>query len=332
MSDEIAPVKRRRNRLYVPLDVEFASDPKILEAGPLAAYLYVCSLAYCKRSDRAGEIHAAQLRVLALGLPGKPEKFAETLVKVGLWTETADGWEIPAWLKHNLSPEQLEESKARAKTKSELGNHRRHHEQKGVKVSDCPLCYPDDPSPQGNSTLPTGNVNSPKRREEKRREEKGREVEGREGKRREDKASAGEHSDNSHRGTQRPAAAALEMLIEYRMANDTGITNADGYRTWLTSELREKHRGAIARYIERRPDASAEEIAVYVLDVPGMTARQTEAKRDWYADPHCMSCDGDGIANSAPEGAPATYGPCDCRRPEPYPMADVIELHPERTA
>ena len=38
MSDDIAPVKRRRNRLYVPLDVEFATDPKILDAGPLAAY------------------------------------------------------------------------------------------------------------------------------------------------------------------------------------------------------------------------------------------------------------------------------------------------------
>ena len=155
MSDDIAPVKRRRNRLYVPLDVEFATDPKILDAGPLAAYLYVCSLAYCKRSDEAGNIHRAQLRVLALGLPGRPQQYADALVKVGLWAETPEGWQIPSWLKHNLSPDQLEESKARAKAKSELGNHRRHHEQKGVKVSDCSLCYPDDTSPRGTSTLPT---------------------------------------------------------------------------------------------------------------------------------------------------------------------------------
>lgn len=322
MSDDIAPVKRRRNRLYVPLDVEFATDPKILAAGPLAAYLYVCSLAYCKRSDKAGEIHREQLRVLALGLPGKPEKFAETLVSVGLWASTDDGWEIPAWLKHNMSPDQLEESKARAKAKSELGNHRRHHEQKGVKVSDCSLCYPDSPSPRGTGNVPTGNVNSPNRSKEK-----GREVEGREEKGREDKASTGDAFDNSQRGAIKPAAAALQMLIEYRMATDTGIGNEAGYRTWLTNELRETHRDAIARYTDRRPDATADEIAVYVLAVPGKTAAQSEPRRDWYADPTCTTCDGDGMANTAPEGTPATYGPCDCRRSEPY-MATIHELHP----
>ena len=313
MSDDIAPVKRRRNRLYVPLDVEFATDPKILDAGPLAAYLYVCSLAYCKRSDEAGNIHRAQLRVLALGLPGRPQQYADALVKVGLWAETPEGWQIPSWLKHNLSPDQLEESKARAKAKSELGNHRRHHEQKGVKVSDCSLCYPDDTSPRGTSTLPTGNVNSPNRREVEGREEKRREVEGRK-----DKASTGDLPDNSERAPLKPAAAALNKLIEHRMATDTGINEPDGYRSWLTADLRNKHRTPLAAYLDRRPNATADELAAYVLQVPGISVAQSEPRPDWYYAPDCTDHDPDGLVRIDDTGQ-GTYGPCPCRRAEPYP-------------
>ena len=324
MSDDIAPVKRRRNRLYVPLDVEFATDPKILAAGPLAAYLFVCALAYCKRSDKPGEVHAEQLRVLALGLPGKPKQYADTLVRVGLWTTTDDGWAIPSWLAHNLSPDQLEERKASAKAKSELGNHRRHHEQKGVKVSDCALCYPDDGSPQGTSTVPTGNVNS--------REVKGREVEGREGKGRESEekrkqAVRGASSDNSEPRPTNPAAAALMIFLDHKVATECR-TNEAGYRASVGASMREEWRDALGSYLDRRPNATAEELAAHVLHVPGMSVAQSEPKRDWYADPRCEHCDGDGLANTAPEGDAATYGPCHCRRAEPYPnpLATVTEL------
>jgi len=314
MSDDIAPVKRRRNRLYVPLDVEFATDPKILAAGPLAAYLFVVSLAYCKRSDRPGEIHAEQLRVLALGLPGNPRKYADALVSVGLWEESDDGWIIPAWLKHNYSPDQLEQRKATAKAKSELGNHRRHHEQKGIQVSDCALCYPDSPSPQGTANVPTGNVNS---REVERRESEGK-VERREGRVEGRQASTGESS----AVPERPAVGALRLLLDHKVQDDS-VINSKAYREKVEPELREEWRGRIAAYVARRPNATAEEIAQYVLHVPGIFVEQSATKRDWYANPFCPICEGEGIARSddptQDTNAQPTYGPCVCRQAEPYP-------------
>ena len=72
-------------RLYVPLDVEFATNDRILAAGPLASYLYVCSLAHAKRQGdrdrREGFVNAGALRVLTIGFPGKPEKYAQALVR-----------------------------------------------------------------------------------------------------------------------------------------------------------------------------------------------------------------------------------------------------------
>lgn len=318
MSDDIAPVKRRRNRLYVPLDVEFATDPKILDAGPLAAYLYVCSLAYCKRSDEAGNIHRSQLRVLALGLPGRAQQYADTLVKVGLWAETPEGWEIPSWLKHNLSPDQLEDRKATAKAKSELGNHRRHHEQKGVRVADCSHCYPPEgvpnPSPRGEFSVPTGNVNSP---EVEKREHKGTQVEGTQGNKTQ---AAGDPVLSSHRGTPNAAAAALRILLEHKITTENP-RSPDGYRTSVGPRLRDDHRAALAAYLDRRPHATADELAAYVLNVPGLTVTQSEARRDWYADPQCEHCDGDGLTK-LDDGGQGTYGPCPCRRADPYPRSD----------
>jgi hypothetical protein len=113
------------------------------------------------------------------------------------------------------------------------------------------------------------------------------------------------------------------------MATDTGISNPDAYRTWLTNELRETHRRTIAAYVERRPNATAEEIACYVLNVPGLSAHQTEPKPDWYYDPACPDHDDSGLQQTEPEGplTAGTWAPCHCRSRDPYP-SNVIELRP----
>ena len=54
--------------VYVPLDVEYASDDKIIEAGPMAELVYVRGLAFCKRTLNDGEITRAQLAVVAVGI------------------------------------------------------------------------------------------------------------------------------------------------------------------------------------------------------------------------------------------------------------------------
>jgi hypothetical protein len=129
-------------RFFVPLDVNYQLDDKIMSAGYVAECLYVRALAYCKRAGMEGHIKNSQLRALALGLPSQPAKHANTLVEVGLWDRTSEGYYIAGWLNHNLSNGELAEQKAKIRAKSIAGNHKRHHVAKGVVDDDCELCSP----------------------------------------------------------------------------------------------------------------------------------------------------------------------------------------------
>lgn len=135
-------------RFFVPLDVNYQLDDKIMSAGHVAECLYIRALAYCKRAGMEGHIKSSQLRALALGLPGQSAKHADTLVEVGLWDTTAEGYYIAGWLNHNMSNGELAEQKAMIRRKSIAGNHKRHHLAKGVVDDDCELCSPPNREPQ----------------------------------------------------------------------------------------------------------------------------------------------------------------------------------------
>lgn len=146
-------------RFFVPLDVNYQLDDKIMSAGHVAECLYVRALAYSKRAGTEGRIKQAQLRALALGLPGQPLKHATGLVDVGLWEAIGADWYITGWLNHNLSNAALAEQKAKIRAKSIAGNHKRHHVAKGVTDDDCELCNPpygdSSSSQQGQKSLAT---------------------------------------------------------------------------------------------------------------------------------------------------------------------------------
>src|SRR5262245_55464361 len=102
-----------RARLFVPLSVDFATDDKILAARPMAAYLFVCSLAFSKRTLSDGYITRKQLAVVAPGFAATgARRHAETLVAVGLWVVDGDGWRIKAWPKWNRSSAAIESESA----------------------------------------------------------------------------------------------------------------------------------------------------------------------------------------------------------------------------
>lgn len=126
--------------LYVPLDVDFASDSKFLAAGPVAGYLYISSLALAKRTLSDGNIDREQLAVIGVGIP-KVEQQAQRLVEVGLWTATKDGWRITSWLKRNKSRAQVEADRERKREASVKANHVRWHSDEPS--DDCPLCDPN---------------------------------------------------------------------------------------------------------------------------------------------------------------------------------------------
>lgn len=126
-------------KLFVPLDVDWASDDKILAAGPVASYLFLASLGFAKRTMSDGRIARAQLLAIAPGVPNAA-KHAATLVEVGLWNVTSEGWTIPSWLKSNPSRAHIEAASELASENGVRGNHIKHHVNEGKPSSKCKLC------------------------------------------------------------------------------------------------------------------------------------------------------------------------------------------------
>jgi hypothetical protein len=132
--------------LHVQLDVEYASDDKLIEAGPMAELLYVRGLCFAKRTLTDGRITHGQLSAVAIGIPS-PVKHARRLVEVGAWRATTTGYQIVSWLKRNKSAATVR-AEADRKTKDSIAkNHKRWHVDEAKTSPTCPLCYPErDPA------------------------------------------------------------------------------------------------------------------------------------------------------------------------------------------
>lgn len=130
--------------LYVPLDVELASDDKMIAAGPMAELLYIRALAFAKRTMSDGHIRRNQLPLVAARIP-RHRLHVQRLVELGAWKVTDDGWYIVAWRKWNRAMAELAAAKSEAGV---AGNHRRWHAGKGGRPSpDCPLCIANGIAP-----------------------------------------------------------------------------------------------------------------------------------------------------------------------------------------
>ena len=127
--------------LFVKLDVEYASDDKMVEAGPMAELLFVRGLCFCKRNAATdGEISSAQLALVAVGIPN-PKKHAARLVEVAAWSKTERGWRVAAWLKRNRSNADIQAQLEMASALGIQGNHDRWHTGAEGKISaKCPIC------------------------------------------------------------------------------------------------------------------------------------------------------------------------------------------------
>lgn len=124
---------------FVPADVNLANDPKILTAGYRAELLFRRANEYAKRMDRDGIIHAVELPIIAHGIPGKPDEFADALVRVGLWKVTDDGWCICSFLKWNMSQAEQEEARNARRVGAAKTNHKKG-QHADAPDAECPLC------------------------------------------------------------------------------------------------------------------------------------------------------------------------------------------------
>lgn len=97
---------------WIKIDDQFADHPKVLQAGPLASWLYVCGLTYSGRYLTDGWVPTAQVRKLAdvddaLGL-------AARLVAVGLWEPVDGGYQIHDYHDYNPTADKVKADRASA--------------------------------------------------------------------------------------------------------------------------------------------------------------------------------------------------------------------------
>lgn len=91
--------------VWVRLADDFPHHPKILQAGPLAGWLWACGLAYANRYATDGFIPSAQVRLLA-DLEAA-ERHARRLVDVGLWEVAKGGYQIHDFATYQPSAEEV---------------------------------------------------------------------------------------------------------------------------------------------------------------------------------------------------------------------------------
>jgi hypothetical protein len=131
--------------LYVPLDVNYADDEKIILAGERAELLYLRALCLAKRILSDGVVADAHLP--RFGLAGVGAR-ARKLVDVGLWERVEGGYRIVAWARHNKSAAEVEAGQQEKSHGGLLGAHNRWH--RDEPSPDCPLCHPS-PNGSGNA-------------------------------------------------------------------------------------------------------------------------------------------------------------------------------------
>lgn len=94
------------------------------------------------------------------------------------------------------------------------------------------------------------------------------------------------------------------------------------YKAGIAKNALTEHDDELHRYVVRNQMATPADIARDVLGVKGIGGPPPKPPcvPAWHADPDCPQCAGDGLTNTAEVDAPAIYGPCPCRRAEPYTM------------
>ena len=138
---------------WIKLDDQFADHPKVIAAGPLASWMYVCGLTYAGRYLTDGFIPAGQVRKLAD--VDNATELAARLVEVGLWEPTEDGYLIHDYHDYNPRADKVRaERAANAKRQAEWRDRNRQpdgsfpsDETASNAVSSDVTCAPLTPAP-----------------------------------------------------------------------------------------------------------------------------------------------------------------------------------------
>lgn len=109
--------------VWVRLADDFTDHPKIVQAGPLAGWLYVCGLAYANKYATDGFIPSAAVRRLAD--VEQPSELTERLVAARLWETVEGGFRIHDYSEYQPSAEDVKRDReAAAKRQAEYRKRR----------------------------------------------------------------------------------------------------------------------------------------------------------------------------------------------------------------
>lgn len=246
--------------LYIKLDVEYASDEEFIDAGPMAELLYLRALCFIKRKNLDGFLKTSQLLVVASGIP-TPNRYAQKLVEVGLFTAVDGGYHIPAFLKRNMSRAEIEASKDLAREAGERGAHERWHVAEGKPNAKCRFCVADRVNGVAIG-VPHGGANGVAYLEEEPEPEP------------EPKEEPEPEPESYSRLTTSSTGAVdksldeevITRIIDHRMStSSTPIGNPKAYRVKVDRDVRTDHAVRISELTRMFPTAPADTIAHGVI-------------------------------------------------------------------
>ena len=136
---------------WFKVDDKLWGHPKWLALPPRARGLWVTAGSWCAANETGGEVPRHVVRALS---GTRPDVVA--LVQVGLWEETDEGWTFHDW--DQFQPDAASQ-KAKREAESQggdLGNHRRWHVKRGIRVVGCVHCQPS-----GTRSAPDRGADSP---------------------------------------------------------------------------------------------------------------------------------------------------------------------------
>ena len=94
---------------WMRIESGVARHPKFQAAGPVAAWLWICGLAYCQETLTDGVIMASSIRYLGVL---RPERAVNRLLSCGLWERVDGGYRIHDYLEHQRSASQIRQIQA----------------------------------------------------------------------------------------------------------------------------------------------------------------------------------------------------------------------------
>jgi hypothetical protein len=121
-------VSKNDGSIFQKIDPWINDDDGIREAGGMAKYLYIEGLLYVRRNinGRDGVIPKYALGEIGKDIPAR-DKHAKTLVRLGLWIDSKDCWEVRNWAKWNKTEDERRALSEQKRASGRKGAHAKWH-------------------------------------------------------------------------------------------------------------------------------------------------------------------------------------------------------------